>query len=172
MIYLWSGALLIWKVFWMDPKLRIYHGFVDHLPSSFRIFLLIFFQNFFIWKFFLFLYLKIPFLKKNIYKRFFFLILFLENFFPLQNISFLEFFFFAIFFFFWKISLLKKLFTKDYFFENFSFLQKDFSSFLEFHFFSFFTFSFRSNQTKIKCMCLGKAFNVWVRPLMLKGQDQ
>ena len=164
MIYLWSGALLIWKVFWMDPKLRIYHGFVDHLSSSFRIFLLIFFQNFFIWKFFLFLYLKIPFLKKNIYKRFFFFF----NSFPWKFFSFAKHFFswilFLCKFFFFKIPLLKNIFTKDYFFENFSSLQKNsflklflckrlffwkffffakrLSSFLEFHFFFLFYFFF------------------------------
>ena len=58
----------------MSPKLRVYHGFVDNLSSSFCSF-----------QYFLIFFLKIHLLKKNIQKFFFF---FFEKSFPCKNFFF------------------------------------------------------------------------------------
>ena len=112
----------------MGPRLRIYHGFVDHLLSSFWIFLFnlfsfffsIYLENFSSFPFWKFLSWKKKYLQKIFKKKFFSL----KNFY-LQNISFLEFFFFAkdflkiphlknykrlLLFFFWKLFF----FAKDF----------------------------------------------------------
>ena len=73
------GSLVLKFFFWMDLEFRVYHGFVNHLLSSFWIFLFKFFffffsKNFlfFFWKFFsLFFSSENSSLKKNIYKIFF-----------------------------------------------------------------------------------------------------
>ena len=116
----------------MGPRLRIYHGFVDHLLSSFWIFLFnlfsfffsIYLENFSSFPFWKFLSWKKKYLQKIFKKKFFSL----KNFY-LQNISFLEFFFFAKDFL--KIPHLKDYKRLLLFFLKTFLLCKRLSSFLE-----------------------------------------
>ena len=85
----------------IGPKLRVYHGFVDHLLSFFWIFLLNFYFYFLFWswKLFFLFFLKIPFLKKIIYKRIFFNYFLCKTFLFLNSFSLQKIFFFFKFHF-------------------------------------------------------------------------
>ena len=95
----WPNAFLQKKKKRIGPKLRVYHGFVDHLLSFFWIFLLNFYFYFLFWswKLFFLFFLKIPFLKKIIYKRIFFNYFLCKTFLFLNSFS-LQFFFFKFHF--------------------------------------------------------------------------
>ena len=105
--------------FFMGPKLRVYHDFVDHLFSFQKcFFFLISFENFsFYWKF----------LKKIIYKSFFFFVFCFLNSSPWKLFFAKHFFFLNSFlcniYIYWKFHLKKLL--KIFFFNFFS-LQKTF----------------------------------------------